>query len=527
MSRVALILLLLIIAACKKEPSEELQKPPGKKVVYRTDMSGMLIDTALISKKKHPLLHEFYRLNKFQTYWYDALKRKMVTDAILRAEAEGLQPKDYELDTLIDFEKKIGKIADTELIRYDIKFTNSIQRLLLHVSRGKLNPRDLYWNWDLRTHRANINKMIYEGVSGDSLPNVVSHAAPKNAMYEGLREALAWIEKLPDDRKLKKVRITKKLTRNDTSKVIIDVKRRLIYWKDLPERDSLTRIYDKRTFLAVQKFQKRHGLEPDGVIGKGTASAMNVGKSQRRRQIVANLERWRWFPRYLGNHYFLVNIPAYTLHVVRKGDTIEEKKIIVGKNDRRTPVLSSSFSSITFNPTWTVPRTILKEDLIPSATKDRGYFLEKNITIFDWKNNEIDPYDWKPDKPQNYKYVQPPGDHNSLGNVKFNFPNHYTVYLHDTNNKSYFQQNFRSLSSGCVRVEEPLPLAVYMLNDERHWPIDSVLKVVETKETKIIKLKDKIRIHQLYYTAWAENGVLNFRDDIYSLDEPLYEALRK
>ncbi len=489
-------------------------------------MADMPIDTSLVPSK-NKLLHEFYSLNDFKTYWHEAEKRKLVVDAIMKAKIEGLDPKNYDVDTLIAFEKKLGKIADKELIRYDIQFTKSLQNLLSDVSKGRINPRDLYWNWDLRPTRANVNKLIYEGIAGDSLPNMIAHAAPKHPMYQGLKKALAWIDELPDDKKLRKIYVAKRISRNDTSRVIVDIKRRLIYWNDLPEGDSLSRIYDKRTFTAVQRFQRRHGLEPDGVVGKGTARALNVSKYDRKKQIIANLERWRWFPRNLGEHYFLVNIPDYKLKIVHKGDTIEEKKIIVGKNDRRTPVLSSTFSSVTFNPTWTVPKTILREDLVPSASANRNYFAEKNITIFDWKNRVIDPLDWNPEKPQNYRYVQSPGDYNSLGNVKFNFPNHYTVYLHDTNNKSYFNENFRSLSSGCVRVENPLPLAQYMIDDETNWPADSIVKLVESRETTILKLRQKIRIHQLYYTAWQEGDMVHFRNDIYELDEPLYYALRK
>jgi murein L,D-transpeptidase YcbB/YkuD len=198
----------------------------------------------------------------------------------------------------------------------------------------------------------------------------------------------------------------------------------------------------------------------------------------------------------------------------------------VGVLTRKTAVLSSTFNTIILNPTWTVPPTILEEDLLPAATKKRGYFASKNITIYDKKNNIVSAWHWNPEKYKNYRYVQTPGDNNSLGNVKFNFINRYSVYLHDTNHRDYFSKSSRSLSSGCVRVENPLPLAQYMLQD-RYWTMERICEVIATKKTTTIPLKEKIDIHQLYWTAWMNrDGNMEFRQDIYNLDDELYEKLR-
>jgi len=228
----------------------------------------------------------------------------------------------------------------------------------------------------------------------------------------------------------------------------------------------------------------------------------------------------------MGDHYIIVNIPAFELRIVKDGDTIERKRVVVGKEKRRTPVLSSTFSNIVFNPTWTVPPTILKEDLTPSATSNRSYFATHNITIYDYKGNVVSPEKWNPEKAKGYRYVQVPGNSNSLGNVKFNFPNHYTVYLHDTNHRDYFVKNYRSLSSGCVRVEDPLPMAAYMLDDEKNWSLEKIHELIESKKTTSINLKQKIKLHQLYWTAsMTDKGELDFRADIYNLDRDLYKKL--
>ena len=174
--------------------------------------------------------------------------------------------------------------------------------------------------------------------------------------------------------------------------MLIYLKKRLAYWYDMKKPDSLTNIYDETTFNALKNFQSRHGLAPDGVIGKGTIASLNFTKQKRKEQIIANMERWRWYPREFEKEYLIINIPDYSLQVVKKKDTVKTHRIIVGKASRSTPILSSKLSYVVFNPTWTVPPTILKEDVIPAATKNRGYFASKNITIYSG-STIVSPYD--------------------------------------------------------------------------------------------------------------------------------------
>ena len=517
--------LLFLVAGCKKE-KQELQKKAVPIKTFKNEMKGLAIDSTDLREYKDSLMFIFYKMHGFETVWSKPQLRKSITNILSESAVDGLSPEDYSVKKLQLWENKINSLSKKELIAYDVQFTLSVRKYMRHLWNGKLNPKNLYRDWDLKRNNIDINTMVSEGISGDSLEIVFEKSKPNHLMYKRLKEALAIIDKFPKDN-VGKINASDKIVRNDTNNAIINIKKRLVFWKDLKQPDTITEIYDRETFKAVKKFQLRHGLSPDGVIGKGTVEALNYTKEQRKQQIIANLERWRWFPRDFGDHYFIVNIPGYVLEIVKDNDTIEEKRIVVGKIERKTPILTSTFNNVVFNPTWTVPPTILKEDLTPSATKNRGYFAKKDITIYNWKGDTIRAEDWKPEKATSYRYVQSPGDHNSLGNVKFNFPNHYTVYLHDTNHRDFFGMSKRSLSSGCVRVQDPLLLAAYMLDDEKYWPIDSINKLIETKKTKIISLKQKIKIHQLYWTAWSENSDLIFRDDIYDLDAGLYKALRK
>jgi murein L,D-transpeptidase YcbB/YkuD len=216
------------------------------------------------------------------------------------------------------------------------------------------------------------------------------------------------------------------------------------------------------------------------------------------------------------------------LHYVRGKDTIAKHRIVVGTPKRKTPILTSKLSNFVFNPTWTIPPTIIKEDLKPAATKNRDYFLSRQLTIYNSSGKIVNPNDWNPAKANNYRYVQKPGNNNSLGLVKLNFANRHSVYLHDTNHRDYFVKTYRSLSSGCVRVENPLVLTQQILSkiNPEKWSgkeIDSILKL---EKTKTVSVKDTVNIYLFYWTSWLENGKLQFREDIYELDKELYLKLR-
>lgn len=329
---------------------------------------------------------------------------------------------------------------------------------------------------------------------------------------------------------LKKIYLKDKIEPNDTISEIIQIKKHLIYWKDFKNRDSIiTPIYDNYTVKAIKKFQKRHGLSPDGVIGQGTVKALNISQNQRREQIYANLERWRWFPDNLGKDYLMINLPDYKLSYVVNNDTIEERRVVVGKPSRETPILSSKLSNFVFNPTWTVPPTIIKEDLTPSASRNRNYFNKNRISIYDTKGQIVIPENWDPTKSKSYRYVQTSGYNNSLGLVKFNFPNRHSVYLHDTNHREYFVREYRALSSGCVRIENPLQLSETILKkeNEKVWSNAEIDTIINRKHTKYIPIKNStINIYLFYWTSWLDKNGLQFREDIYNLDTKLFNALR-
>lgn len=527
MHRFILIMTLFFLqVSCKKK--EIAYTAPSKASIQKegtNEIKRYAVDSTYVATFENDSLTSFYKMNGFQTVWNVPKNRLLIIEELLKADNEGLESKDYNTEDLNRFEKKINALTEKEIVNYDVQMTISIQKYLSHLTQGKLNPRELYADWDLTPNKININQILTGAADGDSLQIVIQKAKPDHIVYKKLKKALELINTFPADT-LKKIEITDKLKVNDTSSSLIDIKKRLIYWKDLKAPDSLTSLYDTETAKAIRHFQLRNGLAADGVIGTGTIIALNISKNTRKQQIIANLERWKWFPRQMGEHYIIVNIPDYKLHTVFKSDTTRTHNVIVGTSKRKTPILSSKLSYAVFNPTWTVPPTILKEDIIPATTKNRNYLANKNITVYDKNGKEISATSWNAENALNYRYVQSPGTFNSLGMVKIMFPNNFTVYLHDTNHREYFDKANRSLSSGCVRVQNPLELTEYLLDDKTNWNLEKITETLKREKTQNAKIKNEVYIHQLYWTAWSHDNMLQFRPDIYTLDAELYTKLR-
>lgn len=526
---------------------------------------GTPIDSTLSIFQKNPLLKEFYRLNQYTSQWNDTLIRKELLDHLARAEEEGLQPKDYEYETLRDRENHYTELSDSLKTDYEVRLSRSALRWLRHLSDGKLNPYLIYDDWDLRRTPTQVAPLLQEALQQRNLTAVIEGCKPTHPVYQKLKRSLKILRSYPD-KFIGLVNLKERILPNQKSKYIPIIKKRLMYWGDMPEKDSiLNQTYDAKTQRAMLRFQKRHGLRPDGIIARATIDALNYSRDQRIEQVIVNMERWRWYPRELGYHYLLVNIPAYNIVAVKDQDTLQYQRVVVGRDTRPTPILSSKISNINLNPNWTVPPTILKEDLFPEAEKNPYHFRKKGLQILDKDNQEVDPKLWKKEDAFRYKYVQNPGRNNSLGLMKINFPNRYTVYLHDTNHRDYFSLSYRSLSSGCVRLQKPLEMAEHILNDSIVWPLQKIkdttdiahyqalrelkIKQLTLQQAKLkkkypnrvialidlpkaelktiyIKVKDEIAIHQWYWTAWEEKGVLQFREDIYCLDASLYTLLR-
>ena len=527
MKIITLLLSIFLFISCKKEEKviafdNTIIKDTVHNVIIRP------IDPELLTDKSDSMKLYYQKFN-FHEIWYLDTNRKDLIDAIKSCYLEGLNPMDYSLEFIENLEKKRKELSDKDIVKYDILLTESFEKLALHLYKGKLNPKELYNDWDLQPKNIALSPLLLQAITEEKVASIFNTIKPNHLVYQLIKKSLLELEKFPNITFSKIVASKDKIQVNDTLAEIVKIKKRLSYWNDFKNRDSVfTWTYDTITFKAVKRFQKRHGLLEDGIIGRGTLSALNTTKNERREQIVANLERWRWYPNDLGRQYLIANLPEYMLNYVVDNDTIASHRIVVGTIKRKTPILTSKLSNFVFNPTWTIPPTIIKEDLTPSASKNRNYFPSRRLTIYDNKGKEISPYEWNPARANSYRYVQKPGYNNSLGLVKFNFPNGHLVYLHDTNHRDYFVRNNRALSSGCVRVENPLVLVKQILvkENEKKWNTSEIDSIIKREKTKTVSMKDTVNIYIFYWTSWLENDQLQFRPDIYELDKALFQKLR-
>jgi murein L,D-transpeptidase YcbB/YkuD len=271
-------------------------------------------------------------------------------------------------------------------------------------------------------------------------------------------------------------------------------------------------------------------MDPDGVVGKETLNALNISVDARISSIVINLERCRWLPRYLGDQYIMVNLPAFELEVVSNSVLQYDMIVAVGKPYRKTPVFSSTMTYMVFNPYWIVPPSILYQDMIPAQIKNMNHLKSLNIKVIDASGTAIDPVTipWENYQKSGFPYTmrQEPGKHNALGEVKFIFPNKFNIYMHDTNHRELFARSDRALSSGCIRLSKPMELANLILADDKKWTSDKISNILKSDQNYTVVLSKPYQVHLQYWTAFVdENALLNFRKDIYDRDLAVGKSL--
>lgn len=306
------------------------------------------------------------------------------------------------------------------------------------------------------------------------------------------------------------------------------LRRRLVVSGDLRQTDGAGTAFDSYVQEAVKRFQKRHGLPADGVVGEATLRALNVPAEARLNQLNVNLERIKamGIP---DKRYILVNVPGAQIEAVENGEVVSRHTAVVGKVDRQTPLLSSKIHEINFNPFWTVPKSIIRRDLIPKMQKQPDYLAKNRIRIYTQQGDELqaDQVNWYSDEAVDYMFRQDPGDQNSLGSIRMNFHNPHAVFLHDTPSKGLFGSDYRFESSGCVRVHNVRELVSWVLrgNGYTRADVDRIIRSGEQLDAEVVDMPD---LYTVYFTAWTTgDGIIHFRDDIYNYDSTGTVALNQ
>jgi murein L,D-transpeptidase YcbB/YkuD len=305
---------------------------------------------------------------------------------------------------------------------------------------------------------------------------------------------------------------------------------RLAVTGELPAgSDQRSKHFDAPLKQAVIAFQSHHELDADGIVGKQTIAAMNVPVEKRINQLRVSLERLRWVNQEAADTLVAVNIAGYRVYFYRDGELAWTTRAMVGKSYRRTPVFRGDIAYMEFNPTWTIPPGIMRNDTLPAIKRDPNYLASKNIRVIDRNGQYVDPatVNWNQySKGVPYTLRQDPGPWNSLGTVKFIFPNKHFVFLHDTPHRELFDRPERAFSSGCIRVEDPLSLAELLLDDPAKYSKADLQAIVDSRQTQRINLANKVPVVILYLTAiTAPDGKVKFLRDVYDKDQKVLDAL--
>lgn len=446
------------------------------------------------------------------------------------SEAIGIEPELYAVPQI----ENLLNDPSASIYKVDAYLLAGLLTYIRDVVEGRPELRALDREWLLQGEKAQPVATALAFIRSEGDLSLLEALEPRYSEYQNLKKGLHHYQQIVKERgeeTITRLSENQVLRKGDQSVTVTKLRMRLVELGYLPPSHDLTSThYDNALFEVVKAFQKEHQLDSDGVIGAQTFRELNLSLQDRIEAIKINLERWRWMPKTMGNHYIMVDIPGYEYSVVKEGEVKITAKTIVGKDLRPTPVFSANMNHIVFSPYWHVPRSIAVKDQLPRLVNNPERLVNSRIRIFDQEGSEVDPLsvDWSEYSQSNFPYTlrQDPGAYNALGQVKFMFPNRHAIYLHDTPEKYLFDREARNFSSGCVRIQNPTELALYFLR-EQGWTEERVRKAYSRGRELTVRLEadKKIPVYTLYMTTKAlADGTVLFRSDIYKRDRVLIEA---
>lgn len=519
----------------------ELDNPEARKRVGGTTLFSSVV------------IQRFYQEREFHPAWL--VDKKLTERAyemryeIQQAKFDGLNPSDYHLSSINSYFDKIEKskeggegLTTLEYAALDLLLTDAFIMLSSHLYLGKVDPDNLKTSWGIQrtAPELRIDQRLEIAIQEGSLRKSLEELYPSFTVYkkmrDGLRELFDYQGKYLSESNVswKPLKLSKSIKQQEVHDLIPEIRRRLMFWGflDVYEFDQ-EKFYDSLMEVGVKRLQYRHGMEQDGVIGQGTIQAINQRPEDLITTARVNMERLRWLPDNLKEQeLILVNTANFQLDYIQRKDTVLSSRVIVGKSFHSTPQFSAEMSYIVFSPTWTVPNSITRNEVIPAVKRNPNYLARNNMKVLTASGAEISPgsIDWAKVNPRTFPYIirQEPGENNSLGLVKFMFPNKHSVYIHDTPARSLFEREDRALSHGCIRLQKPFELAKLLLSFDAAWTDEAIRENMHLKKEKIVMLDRKIPVVVLYLTYWADSkGDYFFRRDLYSRDAEIFKALQE
>jgi murein L,D-transpeptidase YcbB/YkuD len=482
------------------------------------------------------LLSRVYEQRGFAPAWHRPERVDQLLGAFRSSSEHGLNPADYRVSDIAETRRLFltgDEPSASEQAAFDLMLTDGLVQLVSHLAYGKLDPktRAAVEGFERLPDGRDAAAVIGALIDADDLVVALASIQPRDRNYERLKMGLAQYRRLAEAGGWPRVPDGPTIQPAADDPRLGALARRLAVSGDLFENDIevVAAVYSPLLLDAVRRFQARHGLAPDGLVGRATLRALNVPVERRIDQIRVNLERARWPLGGQAGDHIRINVAAYEMSVIRDGEAVSTKKVIVGETEKQTPLFESMLNSIVFNPTWTVPYSIASEEMLPKIRRDPGYLQKGGYQLFGNDGNVVDPrtVDWSAIHRRNFPFtiVQQPGPANQLGQVKFLFPNEHSVCMHDTPAKPLFSEAVRAFSHGCIRVDEPVALAEILLGEDG-WTRAQVEAEVRSGVTRAVSLSDPLPVAIVYRTAEVdEQGEIHFYEDIYERDGAVLRAL--
>ena len=448
---------------------------------------------------------------------------------------QGLVPADYDAARLDAARRELasGSVATVAtLASFDTGITFGVLRHLQDLHVGRIDPRRLSFDYDIDPKPIDVAALLTNALRDDDLADLVAGAAPEFAQYRRLVAQLARYRALAGERDVGPVVVPGTLRPGEPAPGAEALARWLVALGDRPAASpDVGSVYDGVLVEAIQRFQERHGLAPDGIIGPATARALAVPAEQRARQIELSLERLRWLPTPAGRRAVFVNIPAFELIAVdavgSEAAPALQMRVVVGKAGTKTPAFAGAIETVVFAPHWNVPRSIVVHEELPKLRRDPGRLAARRYEIV--RGDAVLPANAASVEALaqgRARLRQRPGPGNALGRVKFLFPNSHSVYLHDTPSRELFARSRRDFSHGCIRVERPTELAEWVLRERADWPPERIGAAMAGSRETFVRVDPSVAVVIAYATAVARrDGTISFYEDLYGHDAALERAL--
>jgi len=515
---------------------------------------------APVDLKAQTQVKKLYTKRNNETFWItsdfdiNANLFEMV-EVIEKSADEGLERSKYhaseiigildELKNDVDISKRDRNLA---IAQVDVLLSDAFLTMAKDLREGELDytkfkrilrikseKEEINYNWEIPSRGMNYIAFLERVSKGGNLKNELLALSSPNKMYIQMKEAYKLYKGIDLQGGWKKIPKGKQLRMGNISKNRVPLMAERLYMTgDLDFFDPDITVLTAEMKEALKHYQKRMGIWPSGVLTDVTRNALNVSVQKRLKKIKLNLERMRWEGNEFGYEYIYVNIPDFKMRLMKDGIKDVEMRVVVGKKSNPTPIFNSTFSYMVLNPTWSVPSSIVKKEMLPRIQEDPDYLVTRQFKLYKgWKKDreEIDGFDidwWQYDENSNlpYSFVRQPGKGNPLGNVKFMFPNKYAVYMHDTPQKKLFKNSRRAYSHGCIRLHKPQELLEYISNNYTSMSFERVKKIQDSGRSRSVSLEHGLPVYIRYFTAWADlDSGVNFRGDIYGYDKIQYKEL--